>query len=70
MLAATVSRELNKQQKPYYVISTVLEPAWAYNNARLLSSIESNWLLSSLAKEEADATEYDEGAEESLDGEK
>ena len=59
VLAATVSKEVDKEQ-PYYRISTALEPVWAYNNARLLSSIESNWLLSSLAKEESADGDEDE----------
>jgi hypothetical protein len=61
-----VSKEVGPKG-PYYRISTVLEPVWAYNNARLLSSIESNWLNSELVKQGATTDGY-EDEESVVDG--
>lgn len=52
VLVATLDRCKNGG-KEYYHISTVLDPSWAYNNARVICPIESNWLISALEKQEA-----------------
>jgi hypothetical protein len=53
VLAAALALEEDPvSKKKKYVVSTLLEPSWAYNNARLLSNIESSWLNSKLAEEE------------------
>lgn len=61
VLAATLSKESehlepspkgDRETKFVYKLSTVLRISWAYNNARLLGRIESNWLIPELANKE------------------
>jgi len=48
-----------------YNICTILEPSWAYNNARVLGRIESNWLTNKLAKtEETSDKDSEDGDDE------
>lgn len=58
VLVAAVRRVQGADGKKMYQLATVLPPDWAYNNARLLGRIESNWLVNTLAQEEPDYYYY------------